>query len=109
MRSEGYSSCPVCVCVCVFVCLQAILAVRAITSKSKDTIMLNIEFGEKLKGYFSFKCLVRKLEHFYLPRQRQPFCLAVQFTCNVLWWPLHICLHVTHVHALYGPCVLGVY
>ena len=47
--SEGYSSCsvcpvcPVCVCVCVCVCvsvsLHAILVVRAITNKTKDTIV----------------------------------------------------------------------
>ena len=46
MRSEGYSSCPVCVCVCVCVSVSphAILAVHAITSKTKDTIVFSVEF-----------------------------------------------------------------
>ena len=49
MRSEGYSSCLVCVCVCVYVCVclyvlyvclsaHAILAVCAIRSITKDAI-----------------------------------------------------------------------
>ncbi len=58
MRSEGYSSCPVCVCVCVClsVCLSvsphAILAVRAITSKTKDTIVLSVKFRGNCKMAF---------------------------------------------------------
>ena len=51
MRGEGYSSCPVCVyvcvCVCVSVCLSvsphAILAVRTVTSKTKDNLVLSVE------------------------------------------------------------------
>ena len=69
MHSEGYSSCPVCVCVCVSVCVcvcvsvcvcvcvcvcpHAILAVRVITSKTKDTIVLSIEFKAILMRRFS--------------------------------------------------------
>ena len=49
MRSEGYSSCPVCVCVCP----HAILAVRAITSKTKDTIVLGVKFEAIVKRRFS--------------------------------------------------------
>ena len=49
MRSEGYSSCPVCVCVCLSVRPHAILAVRVITSKTKDTIVLSIGFEAIVK------------------------------------------------------------
>ena len=49
MRSEGYSNCPVCLCVCES---AAILAVCAITSKTKDTIVLGIEFEAIVKGVF---------------------------------------------------------
>ena len=64
MRYEGYSTCPVCVCVCVCVCLSvclsvsphAILEVRAITSKTKDTIVLSVEFG-----HFVLTCNLRAM------------------------------------------------
>jgi len=49
MRSEGYSSCPV----CLFVSPHAILAVRAITSKTEDTIVLSVEFEAIVKRRFS--------------------------------------------------------
>ena len=56
MRSNGYSSFPLCVCVCVCVCVSvrphAILAVRVITSKIKDTIMLNVRFEAIVKKAF---------------------------------------------------------
>ena len=49
MRREGYSSRLVCVCVyvCVCVCLSAhaILAVRAIKSVTKVTVVLNVRFA----------------------------------------------------------------
>ena len=50
MRREGYSSRLVCVCVCVCVCMyvchaHAILAVRAIKSVRKDTVVLNVRFA----------------------------------------------------------------
>ena len=52
MRSEGYSSCLV--CVCLYVCLSAhtILAVRAIKSITKDTIVLSVKFAAILKWRF---------------------------------------------------------
>ena len=52
MRSEGYSSCLVCVYVCMCVCLSAhaILAVRAIKSIMKDTIVLSVRFAAILKN-----------------------------------------------------------
>jgi len=53
MRSEGYSSCPVCVSVCLCVSPHAILVVRAITSKTKDTIVLSVEFEAIVKWHFS--------------------------------------------------------
>ena len=47
----------VCVCVCLCVCLSvsphAILAVRAITSKTKDTIVLSVKFEAIIKRSFS--------------------------------------------------------
>ena len=46
MRSEGYSSCPVCVCP------HVILAVCVITSKTKDTIVLSVEFEAIVKKVF---------------------------------------------------------
>jgi len=55
MRSEGYSSCPVCVSVCLSVSPHAILEVRAITSKTKDTIILSVEFEAIVKRHFSLK------------------------------------------------------
>ena len=64
MRSEGYSSCRACVCVCLYVCLSAhaILAVRAIRSITKDAIVLNVGFAAILKWRFPLNCLIRKLE-----------------------------------------------
>ena len=48
----------VCVCVCMYVCMyvclseHAILAVRAIKSITKDTIMLSVRFAAILKWRF---------------------------------------------------------
>ena len=64
MCSEGYSSCLVCVSVCLSA--HAILAVRAIKSITKDTIVLSIRFAAILKRRFSLNCLIRKLERFTL-------------------------------------------
>ena len=51
MHGEGYSSCLVCVYVCLSA--HAILAVRAIKSITKDTIVLSVRFAAILKLYFS--------------------------------------------------------
>ena len=82
MCSEGCGSCPV----CLSVCLQAILAVCTITSKTKDTIVLSVKFVAMLKG----QCKVRafftylgKDGHFVLP-------------CFV-YFLLHVYLCVTHI------------
>ena len=64
MRSEGYSSCLVCMSVCPSA--HAILAVRAIMGIIKDTIVLNIRFAAILKWRFSLNCLNQKLERFLL-------------------------------------------
>ena len=40
-------------CVCLSVSPHAILAVRTITSKSKDTIVLSVEFEAIVKSRFS--------------------------------------------------------
>ena len=53
MQSKGYSSCPVCVCVCLSVSLHTILVVHAITSKTKDTIVLSVKFEAIVKWRFS--------------------------------------------------------
>ena len=66
MRSEGYSSCLVCVCVSVCLSGHAILAVCVIKSIMKDTVVLSVRFAEILKRRFSLNCLIRKLEHFLL-------------------------------------------
>ena len=74
MRREGYSSCLVCVSVCMYalvcmyICLSehAILAVRAIGSITKDAIVLSVRFAAILKRRFSLNCLIRKLERFSL-------------------------------------------
>ena len=64
MRREGYSSCLVCVSVCMYVCLSAhaILAVCANRSITKDAIVLSVRFAAILKWRFSLNCLIRKLE-----------------------------------------------
>ena len=64
MHSEGYSSCLVCVSVCLSA--HAILAVRVIKGITKDTIVLSVRFAAILKRLFSLNCLIRKLEHFSL-------------------------------------------
>ena len=103
MRSEGYSSCPVCVCVCVCVCRSvcphAILTVCAITSKIKDTIVLNIEFwGQNIRALF-LKYLVRKLERFtYIGKDNHCVLCAIYSLIHV-----HLCVTLHVMHALsYG-------
>ena len=79
------------------VSLHAILAVRAITSKTKDTIVLSVKFEAILKRHFSERHLVRKSERFYLPLRGWPFCLHVQFYVQCfVYSPLHVHLRVTH-------------
>ena len=57
MRSEGYSSCPA--CVCLSVSPHAILAVRAITSKT--TIVLSVEFEAIVKRRVFLKTSASKV------------------------------------------------
>ena len=64
MRSEGYSSCLVCMYVSVCLSAHAILALHSIKSIMKDTIVLSIRFAAILKWRFSLNCLIRKLERF---------------------------------------------
>ena len=70
---------------CLYVCLSAhvILAVRAIKSITKDTIVLSVIFAAILKWRFSLNCLIRKLERFYLPRQGRPSLVDDYSACNV--------------------------
>ena len=56
MRSEGYSSCLMCLCVCLSA--HAILAVRMIKSIVEYTIVLSIRFAAILKWCFSLNCLI---------------------------------------------------
>ena len=68
MRREGYSSCLLCLSVCMYVCLSehAILAVHAIRSITKDAIVLSVTFVAILKRRFSLNCLIRELERLSL-------------------------------------------
>ena len=70
MRSEGYSSCLVCVSVCMYwyVCLSAhaTLPVRTIKSITKDVIVLSVRFAAILKWRFSLNCPIQKLGQFLL-------------------------------------------
>ena len=59
-------------CVCLSAA-HAILAVHAIKSIMKDTIVLGIRFAAIIKWHISLNCLIRKLYIFYLPRQGRPF------------------------------------
>ena len=69
---------------CVCLSGHAILAVRAIKSIMKDTIVLSVRFAAILKWRFSLNCLIRKLERFfYLPRQGQPFLVDANPAWNV--------------------------
>ena len=77
MRSEGYSSCPVCVSA------HTLFWQYAESQVKPNTIVLSVEIETIVKGHFSLTRLVQKLERFYLPRRGQPFCLGVQFMCNV--------------------------
>ena len=65
MHSKCYSSCPVCVCVWGGLCvwLHAILAVHAITCKTKNTIMISIKFGAIIQAFF---LKMSALKDFYL-------------------------------------------
>ena len=83
---KGYSSCLVCLYVCLSVCLSThvILAVHAIKSIMKD-IVLSIKFAAILKRCFSLNCFIRKLEHFYLPRQGWPSLVDAYSAWNVLY------------------------
>ena len=53
-------------CVCVCLSAHALLAVHAIKSITKDTIVLSVRFAAILKWNFSLNCLIRKIEHFLL-------------------------------------------
>ena len=64
MYSEGYSSCLVCLRVCLSA--HAILAVRTIKSITKDTIVLSIRFAAILKLEFFLKLSYSKVRAFFL-------------------------------------------
>ena len=71
--------------VCLSVChsAYAILAVRAIKSIMKDTIILSIRFAAILKWRFSLNCLILNLEGFLLTRQGRPSLVDDYSACNV--------------------------
>ena len=68
------------VCVCGGLCVCPSTGYSGSTHNHKDIIVLSIEFGAKM---ISYKHLVQKLGHFYLPQQGQLLCLDLQFMCNV--------------------------
>ena len=84
MRSEGYSSCLVyvCVSVCVSVWTRC-LAVRAIKSIMKDTIVLSVRFAAILNCVFLKIVLFERQRVFYLPRQGRPFLVDAYSACNI--------------------------
>ena len=57
---EGYSSCPVCLCVCVSV--FSILPSRAFRRSTRGISGYSAENAVKLKSRFLYNCLVQKLE-----------------------------------------------
>ena len=63
MRREGYSSCLVCVSVCLSE--HAILAVRAVRSITKDAIVLSVRFAAILKKAFFLKLSYSKVRAFF--------------------------------------------
>ena len=84
--TKGYCSYFVCLSLCVSVCLSAhaILAVRAINSIMKDSILLSVRFAAISKWRFSLNCLIRKLDVFNLPQQGWPFLVDAYSMSNVL-------------------------
>ena len=69
----------------MYVCLSAhaILAVRAIKSITKDTIVLSIRFSAILKWRFLKIVLFKSWSVFYLPRQERPSLVDAYSACNV--------------------------
>ena len=65
MRSAGYSNYLVCVCLYVYLSAHAILAVNAIRSITKDTIVLNVRFAAIFKMAFSLKLSYSKVRAFF--------------------------------------------
>ena len=72
--------------VCLSVCLSAhaILAVHAIKSIMKDTIVLSLRFAAILKWRFSLNCLIRKLERLLRTSAGATSLVDAYSTCNVL-------------------------
>ena len=65
MRREGYSSCLVCLSVCLYFRTHAILAVRAVRSITKDAIVLSVRFAAILKKAFFLKLSYSKVRAFF--------------------------------------------
>ena len=68
MRREGYSSCLVCLSVCMYVCLSehAIPAVRTIQSITKDTNRVKRQICGNIKKAFFLKLSYSKGRAFSL-------------------------------------------
>ena len=81
------------VVLCECLSAHAILAVRVVKSIMKYTIVLSI-----LKRHFLFKIFIRKLECFYLLRQRRPSLVHAYSACNVSYTSF-TCL-LTHKHCV---------
>ena len=76
---EGYSSCPVCLCVCVSI--FSILPSRAFRHSTRGISGYSAENAVKLKSRFFLNCLVQKLE--VLTYKLTATKSAIFFTCNV--------------------------
>ena len=66
MRSEGYGTWSVCLCVCVSVTQH--LTLYVIIRATNDTNLLSGGWRSKLLSDFLWKCFVAKLERFLLVR-----------------------------------------
>ena len=88
MRSEGYSSCLVCVCVCMYVCPHTLFwqYARLKVCITKDTIVLIFLklFYSKVRAFFT-----------YLGRAAIFSSCLLRVQCFV-YSPLHVCLRVKH-------------
>ena len=85
MRREGYSSCLVCVSVCMYVGPHTLFwqYAQLYRSITKDAIVLSARFAAILKRRFSQNDLIRKLSVFYPPRQGRPSIVDAYSACNV--------------------------
>ena len=85
---------------------HAILAVRAITSKTKDTIVLSVEFEAIIKKAFFLKTSGSKVRALLLTSVGTAFCLDVKSTCNVSYTLRYTFAYVLRTRYLMGTKVI---